>query len=65
MDWNVIEGNWEYAKGRIAEYWGHLTEEDLDKIAGKREQLEDKLQERYGLSRDFVHWDVDHWLKVQ
>jgi uncharacterized protein YjbJ (UPF0337 family) len=63
VDWYVIEVNWHKLKARIKDYWGHLTDEDLDKIAGKREQLEDKLHERYGLSRDFVRWDVDNWLK--
>jgi uncharacterized protein YjbJ (UPF0337 family) len=65
MDWNSIEGNWNHVKGRVKEYWGHLTDEDLDKIAGKRERLEDRLHERYGLSKNFVRWDVDDWLKGQ
>jgi uncharacterized protein YjbJ (UPF0337 family) len=60
MNWNIIEGNWNLVKGMVKDYWGHLTDEDLDKIAEKREQLE-----RYGLSRDFVRWDVDDWLKGQ
>jgi len=65
MDWNVVEGNWAQLKGLIKDYWGHLTDEDLDKIAGSRARLEGKLQERYGLSCDFVRWDVDDWLKGQ
>jgi len=65
MDWNIVEGNWSHVKGRVKDYWGHLTDEDLDKIAGKRERLENKLQERYGLSKNFVQWDVDDWLKGQ
>ena len=43
MDWNRIEGNWKQLKGKIKEQWGHLTDDDLDKIAGKREQLEGKI----------------------
>ena len=35
MDWNRIEGNWKQAKGKIKEKWGNLTDDDLDKIAGK------------------------------
>ena len=46
MDWNRIEGDWKNLKGKIKEYWGYLTDDDLDKIAGKREQLEGKIQER-------------------
>jgi uncharacterized protein YjbJ (UPF0337 family) len=65
MDWNIVEGNWPRVRTRIKDYWGHLTDEDLDKIAGKREKLEGKLRERYGLSREFIRWDVDDWLKGQ
>ena len=43
MDWNRIEGNWKQFKGKVKEQWGHLTDDDLDKIAGKREQLEGKI----------------------
>jgi uncharacterized protein YjbJ (UPF0337 family) len=52
-------------KGRIKEQWGQLTDDDLDKIAGKREQLEGKLQERYGLTKDIVRQNVDDWMKKQ
>jgi uncharacterized protein YjbJ (UPF0337 family) len=45
MDWRIIEGNWTQVKTSIKDYWDHLTDEDLDKIAGKREKLEGKLQE--------------------
>jgi uncharacterized protein YjbJ (UPF0337 family) len=65
MDWNVIEGNWKQLKGRIKEQWGELTDDDLDKIAGKREKLEGKLLKRYGLTKDIVRRNVDDWIKKQ
>ncbi len=43
MDWNRVEGNWKQLKGKIKEQWGHLTDDELDKIAGKRDQLEGKI----------------------
>ena len=64
MDWNRIEGNWKQAKGKIKEKWGDLTDDDLDKIAG-RDQLEGKIQERYGLAKDQVKRDVDTWADSQ
>ena len=39
MDWNRVEGNWKQVKGKIKEQWGKLTDDDLDQIAGKRDQL--------------------------
>jgi uncharacterized protein YjbJ (UPF0337 family) len=51
MDWNRIEGNWKQFKGRAKEKWGRLTDDDLDVINGRQEQLEGKIQERYGLAK--------------
>jgi len=52
MDWNIIEGNWKQFKGRVREKWGKLTDDHLDTIAGKRDQLMGKLQETYGITKD-------------
>lgn len=32
--------------------WGKLTDDQLDVIAGKRQELAGKIQETYGISRD-------------
>jgi uncharacterized protein YjbJ (UPF0337 family) len=47
MDWNRVEGNWKQFKGKAKEKWGKLTDDDLNVIEGRREQLEGKLQQRY------------------
>lgn len=59
MTWNRIEGNWKKFKGKVKEQWGKLTDDDLDVIAGKKEQLEGKIQERYGYEQDKVRSQVD------
>ena len=52
MDWKIkYEGNWKQVKGKVKEQWGNLTDDDLNVIAGKREQLEGKIQERNGIAR--------------
>ena len=61
MNWNIIEGNWQQLKGKVKEQWGELTDDDLDRIDGKREILEGRIQERYGLAKDRVQQDVDDW----
>ena len=63
MDWNRIEGNWKQFKGRAKEKWGTLTDNDLDVINGRREQLEGKIQERYGLAKDKAKQDAANKLK--
>ncbi|MBS7699920.1 MULTISPECIES: CsbD family protein [unclassified Chelatococcus] len=61
MDWNRVEGNWKQVKGQVKEQWGKLTDDDLDVIAGKRDQLEGKIQERYGIEKDKAKSDIDTW----
>ena len=55
----------EEVKGKIKEKWGNLTDDDLTAINGKRDQLEGKIQERYGIAKDQVKKDVDNWYETQ
>lgn len=52
MNWDRVQGNWKQFKGRVKDQWGKLTDDQLDVIAGKREQLAARLQEVYGVSKD-------------
>lgn len=38
-----------------------LTADDLTQIGGKREQLEGKLQGRYGYAKDQTRKEIDDW----
>ncbi|MEQ1520701.1 MAG: CsbD family protein, partial [Aestuariivirga sp.] len=42
--------------------WGKLTDDDLDVIEGRREELEGRLQKHYGYAKDKVKTEVDSWL---
>jgi len=63
MNWDRIEGNWKQIKGHVHEAWGKLTDDDIERIAGKREQLNGKLQERYGLAKEEADRQIDSWLR--
>jgi len=52
MNWDIAQGNWKQFKGNVKEQWGKLTDDHLDAIAGKRDQLVGKIQEAYGISKD-------------
>ncbi|TRW97046.1 CsbD family protein [Candidatus Methylobacter oryzae] len=52
MAWDQIEGNWKQFKGKVKETWGELTDDELDQIAGHRDVLLGKIQERYGIKKD-------------
>jgi uncharacterized protein YjbJ (UPF0337 family) len=59
MNWDQIEGNWKQFKGRAKQRWGKLTDDDLDRWAGRRDELIGKIQERYGYKRDQAEREVD------
>lgn len=61
MNWDRIEGNWKQVKGRAKVQWGKLTDDDMDVVAGKRDQLAGKLQERYGMAKDKAEAEVAAW----
>jgi uncharacterized protein YjbJ (UPF0337 family) len=54
-----MAGNWNQVKGKIRAKWGKLTDDDMTLIAGKKDMLVGKLQERYGHAKDQAEKDVD------
>ncbi len=61
MDWNRIAGNWTHWRGRVRERWGKLTDDHLDVIGGRREQLTGRIQELYGLQQDEAERQLRNW----
>jgi uncharacterized protein YjbJ (UPF0337 family) len=58
MTWDEIKGSWRQQKGRLKEKWGELTDDDLDRIEGKRDQLLGLLQNRYGRTREAAEREI-------
>lgn len=52
MNWDIMKGEWKQLRGKIKEQWGELTDDDLDRIEGKRDQLLGAVQKRYGIARE-------------
>jgi uncharacterized protein YjbJ (UPF0337 family) len=63
MNWDQIEGQWTQLKGKIKEQWGKLTDDDLDTVGGKRDQLIGRIQERYGYEKDKAERELDDFAR--
>ena len=61
MNWDRIQGNWAQVTGKVKSEWGKLTDDDLTVVAGHRDQLAGKIQERYGIEKDRARRDIDDW----
>lgn len=63
MNQDTLMGNWTQIKGRVRENWGKLTENDIEVIAGRRDQLLGRLQERYGLAKEAAEKQIAEFEK--
>ena len=64
MNWDRVEGNWKQVKGKFKEKWGKITDDELDVIGGKRDQLVGAIQKSYGVARDQADREVSQWEKA-
>jgi uncharacterized protein YjbJ (UPF0337 family) len=65
MNDDILQGKWAQMKGKVKQQWGKLTDDDLDRISGKREELVGLMQERYGWERERAETEFDDYLKGQ
>jgi uncharacterized protein YjbJ (UPF0337 family) len=62
MNWDQIEGKWKEYKGKVKQQWGNLTDDDLDRIDGRRDEVAGLIQQRYGKTKAEAERAVDDWL---
>ena len=63
MNDDILFGKWKQVKGNVRQWWGKLTDDDIDRMTGKSEELAGKLQERYGWSRDQAFNEINRRLR--
>jgi len=59
MNKDVFEGKWKQFRGQAKGWWGRLTDDDLNKVAGKFESFVGLLQEKYGYSRERAQEELE------
>ena len=59
MNWDQVEGKWKEFSGQVKQKWNKLTDDDLGRMSGKKDELLGKLQERYGYTKDQASKEVD------
>jgi len=62
MNREMLEGNWKQLKGRAKQKWGELTDDDLERAAGRRTELIGVIQKRYGKVKEQAEREVDGWI---
>ena len=62
MNWDQIQGKWTEYKGKAKQQWGELTDDELDSISGKRDEIAGLVQQRYGKTKEEAERAVDDWM---
>ena len=62
MNRDILEGKWKQVRGQMKEWWGQLTDDDLDRVGGKRDELVGLLQEKYGYAKEKAEEEIDRRL---
>ena len=64
MNWDQVKGNWKQFSGTVKVKWGELTDDEVDQIAGRRDILLGKIQEKYGIAKEEAEKQVKDWEKT-
>lgn len=64
MNWDRIKADWKDLKGKVRVQWGNLTDDDVARMQGNREQLEAAVQKRYGVAKEEARRQVDAWAQT-
>lgn len=61
MNNDILAGKWKQLRGQAQQKWGQLTDDDLDRVEGKRDELIGRVQERYGVARNEAERQVSEF----
>lgn len=64
MNQDIFEGKWKEMKGQVKEWWGKLTDDDLERVDGKADQLVGLLQQRYGYTKERAEEELNQRIKA-
>jgi uncharacterized protein YjbJ (UPF0337 family) len=59
MNTDIFEGRWRQMRGEMRSWWGRLSDNDLEKVAEKKDRLVGMLQEKYGYTSEGAQQEVE------
>ena len=59
MNWDQVEGKWKEFSGKVKQKWDKLTDDDLGRISGKKDELIGSLQKHYGYGKEQAQREID------
>ncbi len=59
MNTQTLKGNWNIAKGKLKQKYGQLTDDDLNYVEGKEDELFGRIQKRTGQTQEQIEKFLD------
>ncbi len=63
MNKDIVQGHWHEMKGKVKQQWGQLTEDEITRLNGTREELRGLIQQKYGYQKDRIEKEIDKFLE--
>ncbi len=64
MNEDIMQGQWKQLRGQFKEWWGVMTDDDLDRINGQRDKMIGFLQQKYGYTKEQATRELDDHLAL-
>ena len=63
MNEYIFKGKWKEMRGQIKEWWGKLTDDELEQANGNAQQFVGLLQQKYGYTRNKAEAELNRRIK--
>jgi len=60
---DILQGKWHELKGQARQTFAKLTDDDIERMSGKMEELSGVLQQKYGYNKAKADAEINNWLK--
>jgi uncharacterized protein YjbJ (UPF0337 family) len=62
---DILQGRWHELKGQVRQQFGKLTDDDVERLSGKTEELVGVLRQKYGYGKVQVEIEINNWLRCR
>ncbi len=63
MNSDIYEGKYKEMRGQLKEWWGKLTDDELEQAGGNADQIVGLLQQKYGYTREHAEEEFNQRMK--
>ncbi len=60
---NILADKWHELKGQVRQQWGRLTDDDIQRLSGKTDELARVLQQKHGYGKVQAEIEINNWLR--